>query len=71
MIGGLPVLQNRMGGGSSAIESDICEEWIYGDCLDLSPGEYKLLSKMMQSLTCFGRFQDGVAPTSQLTQTLS
>jgi hypothetical protein len=38
--------------GSSAIECDICEKWICGECLDLSPGEYKLLSKMMQSLTC-------------------
>ena len=36
---------------SSAIECNICEKWIYGEHLDLSPGEYKLLSKMMMPLT--------------------
>jgi len=35
-----------------AIECDICEKWICGECLDLSPGENKLLTKLMLSLTC-------------------
>ena len=36
---------------SSAIKCDICEKWICVEFLDLSPSEYKLLSKIMLSLT--------------------